>query len=83
MIWKKHSRGLPMAARDWDSAHRPEPKIPRPELQALQSIDDPDQRLYLRFYLRSNIESDLEIARARCDKYGIDYELARDEARRS
>lgn len=58
-------------------------KVPRSELPILRRIPSPDERLYLRFYLRSNIDKDLEIARARCDTYGIDYELARAEARRS
>jgi hypothetical protein len=56
--------------------------VPRPELPSLQRIADRDERLYLRFYLRSNIETDQEIARARCARYGIDYETARAEARK-
>ena len=55
--------------------------IPRPELPSLAHIDNADQRLYLRFYLRSNMERDQEIARARCTRYGVDYETAKAEAR--
>jgi hypothetical protein len=57
--------------------------VPRPELRSLQSIRNADERLFLRFYLRSNIESDQEIARARCERAGVDYETARAEARRT
>lgn len=57
--------------------------VPRPALVALAAIDSADERLYLRFYLRSNIDTDQEVARARCEKYGIDYELAKSEARKS
>lgn len=57
--------------------------VPRPELPSLRGIADADDRLFLRFYLRSNIECDQDIARARCAAYGIDYERARDEARLS
>lgn len=67
-----------MAVRDWDA-----PLVARLELPALQSIHDSDQRLFLRFYLRSNIERDQDIARARCIQFGIDFEQARAEARRS
>jgi len=58
-------------------------KIPRPELPSLRKIPDPDQRLFLRFYLRSHMERDQDVARARCAKFGIDYETARAEAQRS
>lgn len=58
-------------------------KVPRPELQSLARIRNADERLYLRMYLRSNIDSDQDIARARCERWGIDYRTARDEARRS
>ena len=54
---------------------------PRPELRTLASIRNADERLYLRFYLRSNIESDQDIARARCERYGVHYEAAKAEAR--
>jgi len=57
--------------------------IPRPELPSLRGVDDADQRLFLRFYLRSNIDKDQDVARARCEQYGVEYETARDEARRS
>jgi hypothetical protein len=57
--------------------------VPRTELPSLQGIADADERLYLRFYLRSNIQSDQDIARARCERYDIDYEAARAEARKS
>ena len=58
-------------------------KVPRPDLPSLAHIADADQRLFLRMYLRSNMERDQAIARARCAKYGVEYEKARDEARRS
>lgn len=57
--------------------------VPRPELPALARIPNADARLFLRMYLRSNIESDQEIARARCAQWGVDYARARQEARRS
>lgn len=57
--------------------------LPRPELASLRRIPNADQRLFLRFYLRSNMEQDQEEARKRCELYGIDYEQARAEARRS
>lgn len=57
--------------------------VPRPELEALQGIEDRDQRLFLRMYLRSNIERDQDEAKKRCDLYGIDYQKARAEAQRS
>lgn len=57
-------------------------RVPRPELPSLAHIADADQRLYLRFYLRSHMERDQEIARARCAKYGVEYATARDEARK-
>ncbi len=56
-------------------------RAPRQELPSLRSIRDADQRLYLRMYLRSLIDSDQEIAKARCAQYGIDYATAREEAR--
>ena len=62
---------------------RDAPLIPRPELPALARVCDADQRLFLRMYLRSNRESDQEIARARCQAWGVDYETARQEAQRS
>jgi hypothetical protein len=34
-------------------------------------------------YLRSNIAKDQDIARARCEAAGIDYDTAREEARRT
>ena len=58
-------------------------KVQRTDLPSLRRIPDPDQRLYLRFYLRSHMDRDQEIARARCATFGIDYETARAEARRS
>jgi hypothetical protein len=58
-------------------------KIPRPELPSLQRIPDPDARLFLRFYLRSHVDKDQEIARVRCKAWGIDYDVAKDEARKS
>ncbi len=72
-----------MSVRDWDAQHRASPLIPRPELPALAGIRDADQRLFLRFYLRSNKESDQDEARKRCGVYGVDYEQARAEARLS
>lgn len=57
--------------------------VARPELPSLQGIADADERLFLRFRLRSNVESDQEIARARCLAWGVEYEQARDEAQRS
>lgn len=41
----------------------------------------PAHRMQLALYLRSNKESDQEIARARCDQWGIDYDAARAQAR--
>lgn len=61
----------------------PPARVPRPELAALAGIADADQRLYLRMYLRSNMDADQEIARRRCAAWGVDYETARDEARGS
>ena len=58
-------------------------KIPRTELPALARVRDADQRLFLRMYLRSNQEKDREIARARCQAWGVDYARAREEAQRS
>lgn len=72
-----------MPPKDWDALHRPPPTVPRPELPALAGITDADQRLFLRFYLRSNQDVDQETARARCAAWGIDYEEARNEAHRS
>lgn len=69
--------------RDWDAAHRTAPIVPRQELPSLAAIPDADARLFLRFHLRSNIGKDQDIARARCEAYGIDYEHAKDEARRT
>ncbi len=57
--------------------------VPRPELLALAHIPDADARLFLLFRLRSNIDSDQEIARVRCQQYGVEYDKASDEARRS
>lgn len=57
--------------------------IPRPELPSLAGIADADARLALRFYLRSNLDRDQEIARARCRAFGINYETAKQEAQRS
>ena len=57
--------------------------IPRPELPSLQSIRFSDERLFLRFYLRSNKDEDQEEAKKRCRDYGIDYEQAKQEARMS
>lgn len=56
--------------------------IPRIELPCLRGIRDRDERFFLSRYLRSNVERDLDIARERCARYGIDFETARDEARR-
>lgn len=70
-----------MTIKDWDAAHRQPPKVPRPELAALAHIADSDARFYLRNYLRSNMPADQDIARARCQHYGVDYETARAEAR--
>lgn len=58
-------------------------RVPRPELSCLQHIRVADERLYLRFYLRSNQPQDQDIARARCVEYGVDYAAAIAEARRS
>ena len=58
-------------------------KVPRPELRSLRRIPDSDARLFLRFYLRSHQDSDQDVARARCQAWGIDYEVARQEARKS
>jgi len=58
-------------------------KVPRPELPSLRRIPDADARLFLRFYLRSHQDSDQDVARARCAAWGINYELARQEARTS
>ena len=69
--------------KDWDAAHRTAPNVPRPELPSLRRIMDADARLFLRFYLRSHQDADQDVARARCAAWGIDYETARDEARRS
>jgi hypothetical protein len=66
-------------ARDWDTGKEP---LPRIELPALASIRDADQRFFLRMYLRSNIEKDQDEARKRCEAAGVDYQAARDEARR-
>jgi hypothetical protein len=56
-------------------------QVPRQELPSLAIIHDADQRLFLRMYLRSNIEKDQDVARQRCQEWGIDYETARQEAR--
>jgi hypothetical protein len=56
--------------------------VERAELPSLRRIRDRDERFYLSRYLRSNIDSDQDEARARCEKYGIEYETARNEARR-
>lgn len=56
--------------------------VPRIELPVLADIPNADERFYLTRYLRSNIEKDLDEARARCEKHGINYAEARDEARR-
>jgi hypothetical protein len=56
-------------------------RLPRIELPSLRSIRDADQRFFLRMYLRSNIDRDQDIARARCEQYGVDYQTARAEAR--
>ena len=61
---------------------RDRPPVPRPELPSLAGIPNADERLYLRFYLRSNIEKDQDIARARCAAAGVDYEKARAEAKK-
>lgn len=53
------------------------------DLPSLRTIRDPDQRFFLRMYLRSNMDSDQEIAKARCEAYGIDYQTARQEARQA
>jgi len=58
-------------------------KVPRPDLPSLRRIPDADARLYLRFYLRSHQDKDQDEARARCKEWGVDYEQARQEARRS
>lgn len=58
----------------------PEERVPRPELPSLAGIADADQRLFLRFYLRSNQDSDQDIARARCQAFGVEYEQAKREA---
>lgn len=55
---------------------------PRIELPSLRSIRDADQRFFLRMYLRSNMDKDQDIARARCEAAGIDYQTARAEVRR-
>jgi hypothetical protein len=70
-----------MPVQDWDAKFREAPAVPRPELPILAGIPDADARLFLRFYLRSNIQSDQDIAKARCEKFGIDYAAARDAAR--
>jgi len=68
--------------KDWDKQQRTAPVgVPRQELPSLQCIGDADERLYLRFRLRSNIATDQEVARARCEQWGIDYNVAREEAR--
>ncbi len=72
-----------MPPKDWDAETRPAPLIPRPELPSLAGIADADQRLYLRFYLRSNQAADQDIARARCTAAGVDFEEARREAQGS
>lgn len=56
---------------------------PRVELPSLATIRDADQRFFLRMYLRSNMDRDQDIARARCEAAGIDYQTARAEARRT
>lgn len=61
----------------------PPARVPRVELPSLAGIADADQRLFLRMYLRSNMDSDQEIARRRCAAWGVDYQQARDEARGS
>lgn len=43
----------------------------------LDSIRDHNQRFFLRMYLRSNMDADQEIAKARCEFYKIDYAAAR------
>lgn len=67
---------------DWDAQHKDKQPagIARPELPCLQGIEDPDARLFLRFYLRSNIERDQETAKQRCEAYGVNYQRAKDEA---
>jgi hypothetical protein len=65
-------------ARDWDTGI---PRPPRIELPSLRGIAGADQRFFLRMYLRSNIAKDQDIARARCEAAGIDYDTARQEAR--
>ncbi len=57
--------------------------VPRPELPSLQGIADKDERLFLRMYLRSNMDADQDIAKARCEKHGIDYQAAKAEAQLS
>lgn len=42
----------------------------------LATVRDKAQRFYLRMYLRSNMESDQDIAKERCAKFGIDYTAA-------
>lgn len=69
-----------MAVKDWDAAHR---LLPRPELAALAGIADADERLFLRFYLRSNMERDQDEAKRRCAAFGINYEAAKLEAKLS
>lgn len=59
----------------------PDAPVPRVELPSLAGIAGADERLFLRMYLRSQVEADQEIARARCEKWGVDYQRARDEAR--
>ncbi len=71
------ARWLNMPIKDWDAQHR---VVARPELKSLAAIPDADARLYLRFYLRSNMDRDQDIAKARCAAHGIDYLVARQEA---
>ena len=56
------------------------PPLPRVELPALATIRDADARFFLRFYLRSNMARDQDVARERCTAAGIDYAQARHEA---
>jgi hypothetical protein len=56
---------------------------PRIELPSLAGIRDRDLRFFLRMYLRSNLDKDQDVAKARCEAAGVSYETARDEARRT
>lgn len=48
----------------------------------LDTIRNTDQRFFTRMYLRSNMDADQDIARARCELYGIDYAAAYQEVQR-